>query len=258
MNYWRYIEEDKVPGSYGLAGDEYIMSTYKNKLKYPVILRLYTYRSYSAFVGRFQDIERELNMNRCKELNIEINRRPTGGGAIIMGEDQLGLSLVTYNPAPVYPHEIFSLYSSGIIRGLNFLNIYGALKGKNDIEVGGKKIAGLGIYVDDSGILLFHASILVDIDLGLMIDILRFSFDKVKDKGIFSYEDRITTLSRELGYKIGVERVRAFIKKGFQEAFEISFIDEPFSEKEKEKIRSIEKNKYLKREWIYNGEPILS
>ena len=56
------------------------------------ILRLYTYRSNSALVGRFQRIENELNLNFCETQGISVNRRPTGGGGILMGENQLGVA----------------------------------------------------------------------------------------------------------------------------------------------------------------------
>lgn len=258
MNYWRYIEEDGVEGAYGLAGDEYIMWTYRNTPKYPSTLRLYTYRSYSALIGRFQDIKKELNIERCKELNIEINRRLTGGGAIIMGEGQLGLSLVTHGVFASTPSQIFSLYSQGILKGLDFLNLNGYLRGKNDIEVGNKKIAGLGVYLDEYGVLLFHASILIDMDFKLMGEILRFYEDKVKDKGISSYRERIITISQVLGYRVGTGEVREAIKRGFEEAFGISLLYEPFNEREKEEIERIKRDRYLKEEWIYDGESILS
>ncbi len=57
-------------------------------------MRLYTYRPHVALVGRFQNIEAELNLDECDRFGAEINRRPTGGGAIVMGDGQLGLALV--------------------------------------------------------------------------------------------------------------------------------------------------------------------
>ena len=88
---WRYFSEDRVSDYFGLAADE-TMALRIGKNQSPPILRLYTYRSNSALVGRFQRIENELNLNFCETQGISVNRRPTGGGAILMGEDQLGVA----------------------------------------------------------------------------------------------------------------------------------------------------------------------
>ena len=86
---WRYFPEDRVSDYFGLAADE-TMALRVGKNQSLPILRLYTYRSNSALVGRFQRIENELNLNFCETQCISVNRRLTGGGAILLGEDQLG------------------------------------------------------------------------------------------------------------------------------------------------------------------------
>ena len=53
---WRYLSEDRVSDSYGLAADEAMALRVGENLS-PSVLRLYTYRSSSALVGRFQRIE---------------------------------------------------------------------------------------------------------------------------------------------------------------------------------------------------------
>ena len=91
MTTWRYIKNDNVTASAGLAADEVLANCSGAGTSLPT-LRLYTYQP-CALVGRFQTIENELNLNYCVENKIPVNRRPTGGGAIIMGQDQL-LSLI--------------------------------------------------------------------------------------------------------------------------------------------------------------------
>ena len=92
MTTWRYIKNDNVTASAGLAADEVLANCSGARTSLPT-LRLYTYKP-CALVGRFQTIENELNLNYCFENKIPVNRRPTGGGAIIMGQDQLGVALV--------------------------------------------------------------------------------------------------------------------------------------------------------------------
>jgi len=89
---WRLITDDGVSASFGLAADDALTQRVGSNLSQPT-LRLYTYQSYCALVGRFQNVENEIRVGYCRENGIAINRRPTGGGAIIMGADQLGVAL---------------------------------------------------------------------------------------------------------------------------------------------------------------------
>ncbi|MDP5957318.1 MAG: lipoate--protein ligase family protein, partial [Candidatus Marinimicrobia bacterium] len=91
MTTWRYIKNDNVAASAGLAADE-VLANCAGADTSQHTLRLYTYQP-CALVGRFQSIENELNLEYCAQNKIPVNRRPTGGGAIIMGENQLGVAL---------------------------------------------------------------------------------------------------------------------------------------------------------------------
>ncbi|MHB8621414.1 MAG: lipoate--protein ligase family protein, partial [Chloroflexota bacterium] len=87
---WRYIADDGVEASFGLAADEYLLSGYETGREapgggdIPPTLRLYTYRSHCALVGRFQDPAVEVDVAACRRRGVAVNRRPTGGGTILM------------------------------------------------------------------------------------------------------------------------------------------------------------------------------
>lgn len=119
------ITQDNVSASFGLSADEVIGERVGTGASVPT-LRLYTYKSHCGLVGRFQNIQNELRLDFCKENHITVNRRPTGGGAIIMGDGQLGLALMlpgqaedTYSRA----RDLMLTLSEGIIKGLNELGV---------------------------------------------------------------------------------------------------------------------------------------
>ena len=91
MKAWRLLREDGVSAGHGLAVDETLASRVVQGA--PPTLRLYTYRPHSALIGRFQDAANEVHLAYCAAHGLEVNRRPTGGGAILMGPDQLGVAL---------------------------------------------------------------------------------------------------------------------------------------------------------------------
>ena len=67
-------------------------------------LRLYTYASHAALVGRYQTLDAEVDLEACAATGTAVSRRPTGGGAIVMGRDQLGVALVLPAPATRAAH----------------------------------------------------------------------------------------------------------------------------------------------------------
>jgi len=250
---WRLICDENVSASYGLAADE-VLTEFTGKSKTIPVLRLYTYKNYSALVGRFQDVESELNKSYCQKMEISINRRPTGGGAIFMGENQLGVAMCipgksddNYGRA----RELMERFSEGIIQGLIELGVKAQFRRKNDIEVNGKKIAGLGIYRDSSGGLLFHSSILVDMDIATMLNVLNTPFEKISDKEVTTVSNRITTIHKESNKKISMADVRNSITEGYQKTFDVSLFEDDFKKDEQEAILNLEKKKYLKEDWIY-------
>ena len=250
---WKLITDDGVAASFGLAADDTLAQRVGMNLSQPT-LRLYTYHSHCALVGRFQNVENEVRVEYCRENGITINRRPTGGGAIIMGADQLGVALtIPGHDEDNYSHarELMGIFSEGLVRGLNQLNVEARFRRKNDIEVNGKKLVGLGIYRAPSGGLLFHASLLVDLDIALMLRVLNTPFEKLSDKEIDTVAGRITTVRRETESSISLDEVRRVIADGFVSAFDVNLVPSDFTVEERAQITKLEQEKYLSEDWVY-------
>jgi lipoate-protein ligase A len=251
---WRLITDDNVSASFGLAADETLAQRVGTKQS-PPTLRLYTYRSYCALVGRFQNVANEVHVDYCRANGIPINRRPTGGGAIIMGADQLGVALTV--PARDEAHyararELMRRFSAGLVHGLRRIGVEAEFRRKNDIEVNGKKLVGLGIYHAPFGGLLFHASLLVDLDIALMLRILKTPFEKISDKEIDTVAGRMTTVRREIGSTISVDEVRRLVAAGFADAFAVNLLHaDGFNRDELAAIAQLENEKYRTDAWIY-------
>ena len=252
MNFWRYIKNDYVTASAGLAADEIIANRAGSGTSQPT-LRLYTYKP-CALVGRFQTIENELNLDYCAENKIPVNRRPTGGGAIIMGQEQLGMALaIPGRSDETYARvrERMAQFSKGIISGLSTLGIVVEFRRKNDLEVNGKKIAGLGLHKTASNGLLFHASLLVDLDVSYMLNVLNTPFEKISDKEIATVSERTTTVLRETNTNLTLDEVRSIILDGYKDAFQIDIKVGDFSISELDELRQLEKDKYMATDWIF-------
>ncbi|MBT3300601.1 MAG: lipoate--protein ligase family protein [Candidatus Marinimicrobia bacterium] len=257
MNTWRYIENNDVTASAGLAADEVLANRAGTGISQPT-LRLYTYQP-CALVGRFQTIENELNLDYCVKNKIPVNRRPTGGGAIIMGENQLGVALAIPGKSDetyASVRERMAQFSQGIISGLATLGINVEFRRKNDLEVNGKKIAGLGLHKTATGGLLFHASLLVDLDVAYMLNVLQTPFEKISDKEISSVAERTTTIQRENLNPITLNKVRRTVLNGYKTAFGVNMELSDFSHEEMDEIRQLEKDKYMDSGWIFQSTDV--
>ena len=265
MNTWRYIKNDDVSASEGLAADEVLANRTGAGTSLPT-LRLYTYKSHCALVGRFQTIKNELNLEYCTKNSIPVNRRPTGGGAIIMGQDQLGVALVIPGKSDetyASVRERMAQFSQGIISGLATLDIQVEFRRKNDLEVNGKKIAGLGLHKTSTGGLLFHGSLLVGLDVPFMLNVLKTPFEKISDKEIATVSERTTTIRRELcessrlAQSLRINEVRRIILNGYKTAFDTNIQLGDFSNEEIDEIRQLEKDKYMDTDWIFQTTDVL-
>jgi len=221
-------------------------------------LRIYTFHSPCALVGRFQNAEAEVNLPECRKLGIEVNRRLTGGGVVLMGPRQLMVSIASSSehPAiPSHPGRILPKLARGIILGLEEMGVEAEYRPKNDIVVKGRKIGGSAICVEENGSFLYHATVLIDFDVPLMLRALNIPDEKLSDKQFNSHEERMTWVSRELGSPVDIEQARESICRGFEQAFRISASHLPFTAIEEDEIGRLARDKYTSSEWIYQRQP---
>ncbi len=253
---WRYLSDDEVGAAAGLAADEALMLGYgrAGSAESRAALRLYTYRPHCALVGRYQIVEQEVDLERCAALGIEVGRRPTGGGAIIMGPAQLGVAIAASALAERTPRQALQHFAAGILASLAELGIEASFRSKNDLEVGGRKIAGLGIYLDPRGALLFHSSILVDLEIEAMLAVLKIPGAKLSDKAVSRVEERLTTVSREIGQQLQAADIRQQIAGALARHFDIELHPSCLSPVEIERYQELVEL-YTSEAWLHPASP---
>jgi lipoate-protein ligase A len=254
---WRLLTHDGVEAAAGLALDEAMLAGYARSAdpdRAPT-LRLYTYRSHCALVGRYQHLEAEVDLDACRRTGTGFSRRPTGGGAIVMGAGQLGVAVATRAPADVNPRALLGLYAEGIVAGLAELGLEATFAGKNDLSVDGRKIAGLGLYLDPGGGLLFHSSILADLDIAFMLEVLNIPAAKLGDKAVAAVAERITTVSRETGRPVGGADIRAVIAIGFAKALGVTLEPGATTPAEEARAAELEEQRYASPAWCHESSP---
>lgn len=167
-----------------------------------------------------------------------------------MGRDQLGVAVVDRMPPDRRPRELLERFSTGVIAGLAELGIQASFRGKNDLECGGRKIAGLGLYADGSGALLFHASVLADLDVSYLLRVLRIPTAKLADKAVEAVGERVTTVSRLTGQRHAAATIRPAVVAGFEQAFGVRAVPGEPEAAELAAARRLERERYADAGWL--------
>ncbi len=121
---WRLIKDSYHTGFMNMAIDEAIMIAHREGLVPPTI-RFYQWSPPAVSLGYFQDLEKEIDVDVCQDMRIDIVRRPTGGKAVLH-DKELTYSFIIKENHPLVNDSILETYkkvSGGIIRGLAYLGI---------------------------------------------------------------------------------------------------------------------------------------
>lgn len=238
---------------YGLAVDEMLAHSVAYNGAQP-ILHLYNFVP-SVIVGRYQDIETAIDIKECLRRGVEYNRRHTGGGTVLMGPDQLALGFaipLSHSSAIRNIRRMFDLMAEVIGNALKKLGIDSNFRPKNDLEVGGKKIAGFSASLEERDVFFFHASLLVDFDIELMVSVLNTPREKLADKAISCFSQRMTTIRGEIGNAVPLIDVINIVKDSFSKKFSVEFVDSQSSSWEEEKVQELIHRRYGLKDWVFS------
>jgi lipoate-protein ligase A len=205
-----------------------------------------------TLVGYHQSVSNEVRVDYCKDQNIGIGRRITGGGAIYFDEAQLGWELVFSSKTIKISNfnDLTENICNAFVHGINKLGINAKFRQRNDIEVDGRKISGTG-GTYDSSIFFFQGTLLLDFNPEFMVKSLKIPVEKLTSKNFASILSRVTSIKNILGVLPELDKIKSAIIEGFTEYFDIPFNYGSLSDKE---INYIEENSlyYKSNEWVYS------
>ena len=248
---WRLLDTGPRSAAENMALDEAVL-TARSQNVVPNTLRFLQFAPPCTLVGYHQAVEQEIRIPYCRQHDIEINRRLTGGGGLFWDESQLGWEILASQDDPRFPRraeDLYELVCQGMIRGLEKLGVHAAFRPKNDIEVDGHKISGTGGTSLD-GAFLFQGTLLVDFDVDTMLRALRIPTEKLKDKEIESVKQRVTCLAWELGNVPPITQIKTALAAGFAEVLNVEFAHTSLTRFEEEMLARRLPH-FQSEEWIY-------
>jgi lipoate-protein ligase A len=218
----------------------------------PPTLRFYGWTPAAISLGYFQGINEEVDIQACRDSNIDIVRRITGGGAVFH-DAELTYSIVIPEGHRLAPDSITGSYEilcAGIVEGLGLLGVKSEFAPINDIVSGGRKISG-NAQTRKKGCLLQHGTILLDVNVEKMFSLLMVPKEKAKGKLIEDVKARVGSLSSILGRPVSFEETASAMEKGFVSALDLDALKEVPREEELALARRLAEEKFSQSWWVH-------
>ncbi len=150
-------------------------------------------------IGYHQELEKEVDVEYCRENGLPITRRQVGGGAVYLDENQLFWHIIVpRSQAPYRIEDVYTRYLAGPVNALRAMGILAVHRPVNDIQVEGRKIGGTGAATIGDAIVVV-GSLIFDFDYETMVRVLKVPSEKFRDKVYQSMREYLTTIRRELG-----------------------------------------------------------
>jgi lipoate-protein ligase A len=150
-------------------------------------------------IGYHQELEKEVDVDYCRENGLPITRRQVGGGAVYLDENQLFWHIIVpRSQAPYRIEDVYSRYLAGPVNALRAMGIPAVHRPVNDIQVEGRKIGGTGAATIGDAMVIV-GSLIFDFNYELMARVLKVPSEKFRDKVYQSLREYLTTIRRELG-----------------------------------------------------------
>lgn len=235
----RHHNEGNLKPYFYFALEEYVLTELlKDDETY-----FFTWEIHGVVVGKNQVIENEVNLAYLKEHNIDVYRRPTGGGCVYADHRNTMFSIVTKRTNKEFT---FKTYLSKIIESMQLLGVEITFSGRNDLLFEGKKMSGNAFLQNKYGMLM-HGTFLYDCDLETMVRAITPSDEKLVSKGIDSVRSRVVNLKPYLNGMSQEALIQHFEKTLTNQIYELS-------DAEIKKISEMAE-KYASKDYIFKKQP---
>ena len=246
---WQFRNTGSRNGAFNMEYDEKLAQALVSS-DGPCIVRFYGWKPPAISLGWHQDAG-EIDVAKCAAAGIDVVRRPTGGRAILHSDE------VTYSVVMIASQKsVLSVYqriSEALVTGLRSLGADVALEksqphfpslyrssssvacfasaARYEIQIAGRKLVGSAQrrYARSNGeeVVLQHGSILLGPDHLRMVDFLKSLSESQCERLKNELRSKTVDLGTALGKRIEYDDVVAALKKGFEDAWQISFRSVP-------------------------------
>lgn len=201
-------------------------------------------------IGFHQELEKEVDVEYCREHGLPMVRREVGGGAVYLDRNQVFVQWIFHRGTlPADLGERFALYVKPIVETYQALGIPANYRPINDIHVQGKKIGGTGAaQIGVAEVVV--GSFMFDFNFELMSKVLKVSSEKMRDKIFQSLNEYMTTMTKQLGQAPDRESVMKIYREKVETILGRKIICGELSAKELQIAEQLDAQ-FASDEWLY-------
>ena len=237
------------------ATEQYLMNS--DKITLPFML--FYIENPCIIVGRNQNTMEEINDEYCRNHNITVTRRLSGGGAMYQDLGNLCFSFIV--PANDQRFGDFKDLVKPIVDALHEMGATQAeVTGRNDIVIEGKKFSGNAMYTRN-GRTFSHGTLMFDVNTDAVADALKVPKDKIESKGIKSVRARVTNIKKYLKPEYQNLNTFEFRDELIKKIWNVDTIEEAqkfeyhLTKSDEEEIKKIQDKTYNNWDWVYGQSP---
>lgn len=234
----KYLDLTLTTPAENLACDEALLD-FCEETGGPEILRIWEPSAYFVVVGYANKVDVEVNSGFCREKNIPILRRCSGGGTVVQGPGSLNYSLIlnfTEN------HCLQTITGANqFIMGRHrdllemLLNSNVSIEGHTDLVIGGRKFSG-NAQRRKKNFLLFHGTFLLNFKMELIEQLLRLPSKQP------CYRERRSHLDFLMNLHMPSAELKRMLKSGWNATDDLNFVPN---------LSHFVDDKYSRAEWNF-------
>ncbi len=257
---WRLMKLETHSAFINMAIDEAVLKARIENLV-PNTLRFYRWKPSAVSIGKFQNIEKEVQLDSCRKHGIDVVRRITGGGTVYHDTNGEITYSVIANKQGLEAKDITDVYVkiyAGLAEALRNLGLTADFNQGNakicpNLTVNGKKISG-SAQSHKGNVVLQHGTFLLDVDLEKMFTFLRVPWATTCMEIANIAEDKITSIKKELERDVSVKEVNQALIEGFQKALNVKLVESELTIYERGLAEKLRKEKYETYDWKFCGK----
>ena len=245
---WRLIPAEPRAPLLNMALDEVLTLRVGRGERAPT-LRVWGWDRRCVVLGRFQSVRNEVDEATMAAEGVELVRRISGGGAMFI-EPEGAITWSLYAPESFvagmgFP-ESYTFFDAWVVDALRDLGVDAWYAPLNDITSAGGKIGGAA-QARRGGAVLHHTTMAYQMNVPLMLKVLRIGQEKLSDKGVTSAEKRVGPLREQTA--LPREAIIAHMVGRFRDRFGLT--DDRVSAGELAEAERLVRERFSTRAWTH-------